>query len=807
MLARRPAAQRPASGPALGRVPTLDGFAGSGTAECLPCRFVLLVSRSRSASRPHAGSTVPNAVHDPQGCPRADRRADRRPLRPLDDPVFRRDAPRPIDWPRPSRGSCGDDGAARGPPRADDEAWVWDLVVERATTTPMAGPRSTSPAVSSASASSSERSGLRLRCSTGGSVWARQVCLAAPDLDRIARADHGAVPGRCGAGTAAADLHKRGAVGGRIRQEICARPSPWFRARGGGSTTKHAGGAWACRRSRAIAAFPESDTGVLDAARPGDGEHRWVFFTSGTTGIPRAPATPTRRSLPGPAASSTARAAPATDRYPIIFPFTHVGGIGTLFAQLMTGASAVLDEAFDRERTIPALAGSGVTIGAGGTPIVQLYLEHQRRTRPRRCSPGCGSASPAAPQAAHDARRREGRARGPRVPVGVRHDRGALHHHQRPRRPRRCARHHRGTSHRRRASAGDRARRPLVWRPARRASCGSRAPVCSATSTQTSTPTRSTTRACSGPATSARLDDAGNVIDHRPGQGDHHPQGREHLRAEVEHVLLAHPTVADVAVLGLPDPDTGERCCAVVVPATGAALTLADLERSPGLRGSRRTRCRAARAGRLAAAQRRRKGRQARAPRSRAPVRTHDRGVPRRGTHLARRAPRRRVRPLAGPRRHRARRPPARGAARVGARAGRRRLGGARLSRRTSADGPATLDEQVAFHEELAASRAPGAARQRRRDAARPDAARVRHARAAGAVRPRHRARRRSTGARATANPTPVPTSRASAPAQTSTATSGCSTGQKVWCTLAHVAEWCFVLARTDAGSRRATTG
>lgn len=40
---------------------------------------------------------------------------------------------------------------------------------------------------------------------------------------------------------------------------------------------------------------------------------------------------------------------------------------------------------------------------------------------------------------------------------------------------------------------------------------------------------------------------------------------------EIEDILLDHPGVAEIAVVGLPDPRTGERACAVVVPADRAA--------------------------------------------------------------------------------------------------------------------------------------------------------------------------------------------------------------------------------------------
>lgn len=46
---------------------------------------------------------------------------------------------------------------------------------------------------------------------------------------------------------------------------------------------------------------------------------------------------------------------------------------------------------------------------------------------------------------------------------------------------------------------------------------------------------------------------------------------------EVEDLLLAHPCVAQVAVVGIPDARTGERAVAVVVPRPGAAPTLEQL--------------------------------------------------------------------------------------------------------------------------------------------------------------------------------------------------------------------------------------
>jgi non-ribosomal peptide synthetase component E (peptide arylation enzyme) len=57
---------------------------------------------------------------------------------------------------------------------------------------------------------------------------------------------------------------------------------------------------------------------------------------------------------------------------------------------------------------------------------------------------------------------------------------------------------------------------------------------------------------------------------------------------EVEDILIAHPSVAEIAIVGLPHERTGEIACAFVVPVPGERLALPELIELLAERGTAR---------------------------------------------------------------------------------------------------------------------------------------------------------------------------------------------------------------------------
>ncbi len=112
--------------------------------------------------------------------------------------------------------------------------------------------------------------------------------------------------------------------------------------------------------------LPDGDPSTLGPPAPGgsepfqpgvttDGPWRWVFYTSGTTADPKG-ARHTDKTV-GASAYTMDLVLEMTpqDRNAMVFPFTHIGGIGWLFAGLMGGYVHVLVESFVPATTIPVL--------------------------------------------------------------------------------------------------------------------------------------------------------------------------------------------------------------------------------------------------------------------------------------------------------------------------------------------------------------------------------------------------------------------------------------------------------------------
>jgi acyl-CoA synthetase (AMP-forming)/AMP-acid ligase II len=314
-------------------------------------------------------------------------------------------------------------------------------------------------------------------------------------------------------------------------------------------------------------------------ASPADLATRWVFYTSGTTADPKGARHTDATIAAAAVAMNLALDLVPEDRSALVFPFTHIGGITWLFSSLMVGCANVCVERFDPTETAEILSREDVTLAGSGTPFHLAYLEAQRRQPGKpifplvRAFPGGGAPKP--PQLHYDMKAELGGA-------------GIVSGYGLTECPILAM-----------AAVGD--PDDKLANTEGRASPGVQLEVVNIDGVPVGAGKEGELRV-KGPQLFRGYVDASldaEALDERgffrtgdlvvvDDDGFVTITGRlkdviirkgENISAkEVEDLLYQHPKVADVAVIGLPDPALGERCCAVVATKEGCEpLQLAEI--------------------------------------------------------------------------------------------------------------------------------------------------------------------------------------------------------------------------------------
>jgi cyclohexanecarboxylate-CoA ligase len=158
--------------------------------------------------------------------------------------------------------------------------------------------------------------------------------------------------------------------------------------------------------------LPTGDPASLASVPPPGSadEVRWLFFTSGTTASPKGAKHSDRTLIAAARGLADRLQITATDRSALVFPVTHIAGPIWIVASLLTGACNLLVEKFDVEASSEFLAREGVTLAGPGASFIAGYLTAQRRDPQTplfpavRCCP-CGGAP--RPPHLHEAAKRE----------------------------------------------------------------------------------------------------------------------------------------------------------------------------------------------------------------------------------------------------------------------------------------------------------------------------------------------------------------------------------------------------------------